>query len=100
MSSKKTKSPEEAFESRNHDLSQYIDQYNESTDYPTAIYDEIIMIEDRYQLSAVINQGGMKKILESVDALTGRPVAKATLIDFEDPEKIERFLYSKIHQKN
>jgi serine/threonine protein kinase len=88
----KERNPEVDFENLDHSLSQYVDLVYKPIDSKEAIFDDILMIEERYQQSSVINQGGMKKILKTVDCLTGRPVAKATLIDFEEPERVENFL--------
>ena len=80
------------FQNLDPSLAQYVDLVDKAIDSPETIFDDLLMIEERYQQSSVINQGGMKKILKTIDSLTGRPVAKATLIDFEDSEKVENFL--------
>lgn len=78
------------FENSKPALSQYVDQLN--IESKEDIFDDILMVDERYLQSSMINQGGMKKILKTIDSLTGRPVAKATLIDFENSEKVENFL--------
>lgn len=85
-------SPEDAFDNVKPSLLQYIELAELGEDEPQAIFDDILTIEERYIESASLNQGGMKKILKTRDALTNRPVAKAILIDFEDPSKTENFL--------
>ena len=89
---RKDVSPREAFDNVKTSLIQYAKLAEENNDTPQAIFDEILTIEERYLNSNNINQGGMKKILKTHDALTNRPVAKATLIDFEDASKTENFL--------
>ncbi len=56
------------------------------------IFDEITNVETRYVEIKIVNQGGMKKIYQTVDSITSRPVAKAILINPEDSDKIESFL--------
>ena len=90
MSHKKI-SPEEAFENINSSLSKYVDLAEQDDESP-AIFEDILLVDDRYIHADLINQGGMKKILKTTDALTKRPVAKASLIDFEDSVKTENFL--------
>ena len=85
-------SPEDYFENLDPNLLQYVDKVDRTIDSPKTIFDDVLMIEERYQQSTTINQGGMKKILKTIDSLTGRSVAKATLIDFENSEKVEDFL--------
>jgi serine/threonine protein kinase len=85
-------SPEEAYKNINSSLGKYAEFAEEIGNTPDTILDEILTVDERYQQSARVNQGGMKKILKTIDALTSRPVAKATLIDFEDSYKVESFL--------
>ena len=85
-------SPEEAFDNVNPSLKQYVELAEQSQNSSQAIFDDILTTEHRYIQSCGINQGGMKKILKTLDALTNRPVAKAILIDFEDSSKTESFL--------
>ena len=78
-------SHEEIYQNINSSLVQYSEDLQ-------PIFDEILVVEDRYDKGSVVNQGGMKKILKTIDSLTNRPVAKAVLIDFEDADKAESFL--------
>ena len=83
-------SPEEAYNSLNES---YKDIYNDITNHiSTLILDDFLTTEDRYQESKIVDQGGMKKIIKTTDSLTSRSVAKALLIDYEDEDKVERFL--------
>ena len=75
----------EMFESINTDLLQYSGESQ-------PLYDELLSAGKRYSKGAVINRGGMKEIIKTTDSMTGREVAKAVLIDFEDPVKKENFL--------
>ena len=81
---------ESTFEGIDYSMAQYFDYASGSAD--KVLFDDILTVEERYQHANVINKGGMKKILKTTDVLTNRPVAKATLIDFEDLEKVENFL--------
>ena len=85
-------SPEEAFDNVKPSLLQFVDLAKQNEDSTQEIFDDILAIDERYIQSSKINQGGMKKILKTTDALTNRPVAKAILIDFEDSSKTESFL--------
>ena len=49
--------------------------------------------EDRYLPGKELAKGGMKSITNSVDTVTGREIAKAQLIQSDDPEHIERFFH-------
>ena len=80
------------FETLNPTLHQYFDLAADDLETPQPIFDEIAANEDRYNQGVLINQGGMKKIIKTTDALTGRPVAMACLHDPENPQKVERFL--------
>ena len=84
--------PEEAYENIKPSLLQYVELSQMGGNEPQAIFDDILTIEERYEESSLIDQGGMKKILKTQDSLTNRPVAKAILLDFEDPSKTENFL--------
>lgn len=78
-------SHEEIFKNINPSLLQYSEDLQ-------PVFDEILTVEERYCKGSLVDQGGVKKILKTIDSLTGRPVAKAILIDFEDPAKTESFL--------
>ena len=90
--SSQDKSLESTFANMDYSMSQYFDHVTQEKPDPQALFDDILTVEERYQQSRIINQGGMKKILKTTDAYTNRPVAKAILRDFEDPEKVESFL--------
>ncbi len=81
---------EEAFDNFDPSVSEFLN-LNEETD-TRQIFDEIVTIEERYSQNSIVNQGGIKKIFKTTDSLTNRPVAKATLINSEDSEKVEGFL--------
>ncbi|MCH2176165.1 MAG: protein kinase [Lentisphaeria bacterium] len=48
---------------------------------------------NRYSEGTLIAKGGMKSIFNVVDKITGREVAKAMLINPQDPDKVERFFH-------
>ena len=81
----------EMYDSLNHSISQYTNLDN-SDEASQPFFEELLTIEERYLNRDVVGQGGMKKIHKTIDALTNRPVAKATLIDFENSDKSERFI--------
>lgn len=70
-------------------LRNFIEEAEESS---VSIYDELKSIDVRYLAGEPFNQGGMKHILRTRDALTGRPIAMATLRDLSRPEAVENFL--------
>ena len=84
------KSLEEVFENFDPDVSKFMN-LNQDEDSQN-IFDDIVIVDERYNQSSMINQGGMKKIFKTSDSLTNRPVAKATLIDWSDSWKVESFL--------
>jgi eukaryotic-like serine/threonine-protein kinase len=84
--------PQEDYEKQNSSMLQYFEDVDHDVASPQALFDDILTIEERYQESRVINHGGMKKIFKITDTLTNRSVAKATLKDFEDSDKVENFL--------
>ena len=84
------KSLEELFNNYNPSVSEYIN-LNKSSDSQN-IFDDIVIVDERYKHSSIINQGGMKKIFKTTDHLTNRPVAKATLLDWSESWKVENFL--------
>jgi serine/threonine protein kinase len=88
----KEENSEKVFATLNPTLHQYYNLANSELETPQPIFDEIIANEDRYKQGVLINQGGMKRILQTVDALTGRPVAMARLHEPENAVKAERFL--------
>ena len=92
MSQENTESSENIFKTINPSLHQYFNLASEDVSTPQPIFDEIAANEKRYDQGVLINQGGMKKILQTTDTLTGRPVAMATLLKPDDPQKVERFL--------
>ncbi|MDD7985562.1 protein kinase [Lentisphaera marina] len=57
--------------------------------YP--LCDEIAEIAKRYENGDPIGEGGMKNIVDSVDKITGRHVAMASLKGSEDPDLMEHF---------
>ena len=83
---------EDVYKTLNPTLHQYFNLAAMDTETPQPIFDDIAANEERYEQGVLINQGGMKKILKITDALTGRPVAMAQLLDPENTLKIERFL--------
>ncbi|MCM8531024.1 MAG: serine/threonine protein kinase [Lentisphaeraceae bacterium] len=92
MSQDTKESSENIFETINPSLHQYFSLASEEIDTPQPIFDEIAANEKRYNQGVLINQGGMKKILQTTDILTDRPVAMATLLKPDDHQKAERFL--------
>lgn len=58
----------------------------------TSIYDELRAVDVRYLRSEPHNKGGMKVILRTHDAMTGRPMAMAKLPKGAKPRAIENFL--------
>ncbi|MFT5130838.1 MAG: serine/threonine protein kinase, partial [Rhodothermales bacterium] len=54
---------------------------------------EIKACDDRYLSGRFVARGGMKSIGVVIDSLTGREVAKASLIGSDDPVKVERFFH-------
>ena len=83
---------EELFNNFDSSLSQYAKLARESNASSPLIFDEIAIIEERYNHGNIVNQGGMKKIYKTRDSLTNRSVAKAVLIDSDDERKAESFL--------
>ena len=90
--STKEKESSKIFDTMDSSLHQYFSMASEKIDAPQPIFDEIAANEIRYKQGVLINQGGVKKIHQIEDALTGRPVAMANLKDPEDPKKVEHFL--------
>ena len=88
----KEEDSQKIFDTMNSTLHQYFDLAAEDMETPQPIFDEIAANEERYNQGVLINQGGMKKIIQTTDALTGRPVAMAVLHEPENPRKVERFL--------
>ena len=86
----KKKSLEEVFENFNPEVTRIL-SLNED-DEGVKIFDDILIVDERYNQSSLINQGGVKKIFKTTDSLTNRPVAKATLLDWSDSWKVENFL--------
>ena len=90
------RNPREDFENLDSSLSQYFDLVDRAIEDPESIFDDILDVEQRYQNSTVINQGGVKRILKCTDSLTDRPVAKATLIDFADCNRVSALFHKQV----
>ena len=57
-----------------------------------SIYDELLTVEVRYLRGEPFEEGGMKTILRTRDANTGRPIAMAKLRSHESGQAVENFL--------
>jgi serine/threonine protein kinase len=64
----------------------------EAGNQKSSIFEELKQVDLRYLSSTPINQGGIKQIFRSRDAMTGRPVAMAKLRGEVTPDGVEHFL--------
>ena len=71
-------------------LSDFVEQNNNSE--ADSLLNEIDVDDDRYHSEKLVNQGGAKRIYRTEDPVTGRTVAKATLMDTGSEARVENFL--------